>query len=33
MKNCASYYFHGVVKVKDFDFDYILLDETNTKIF
>ena len=26
-KNCSYCYFHGIIKVEDFDFDNILLDE------
>ena len=30
-KNCSYYYFHGIIKVEDFDFDNILLDEESYK--
>ena len=27
IKNCTCYYFNGIIKIKGFDFDNILLDE------
>ena len=27
IKNCTCYYFDGIIKFEDFDFDNILLDE------
>ena len=27
IKNCTCYYFNDIIKIEDFDFDNILLDE------
>ena len=27
IQNCACYYFNDIIKIEDFDFDKILLDE------
>ena len=31
-KNCTCYYFDGITKIEDFDFDNILLDAKSDKI-
>ena len=33
MKNRTCYYFDGIDKIEDYDFDNILLDENDMKIF
>ena len=33
IKNCASYYFNGVVKFEDFDIDNILISYENVLVF
>ena len=31
IKDCTRYYFDGVMKIEDFDFDNILLDEKSSE--
>ena len=33
IKNCASYYFNGVVEFEDFDIDNILISYENVLVF
>ena len=33
IKNCTCCYFDDIIKIKDFDFDNILLHQNHTKIF
>ena len=32
-KNSTFYYFDDIIKIEDFDFDNILIDENHAKIF